>query len=227
MLELGAARYEAALDAALDARGLWSLLSPEDVIEAAMRCARPEIARAALGDFTPLAGAAGTPWALGVLARCRALVADDEPAAGDDYQQSVDHLQRTPVDLALARTRLVYGEWLRRQRRRREAREQLRAALECYERMRAHAFANRARTELAATGEHAQTRSDSADLQLTPQELQIAQLAASGAANREIATRLFLSAATVDYHLRSIYRKLGVSRRVLLAQALSDAGLAA
>jgi DNA-binding CsgD family transcriptional regulator len=227
VLELGAGRYEEALDAALDARALWSLLSPEDVIEAAMRCARPEIARAALDDFAPLAAAAGTPWALGVLARCRALVAGDDPAAGDDYQQSVDNLQRTPVDLALARSRLVYGEWLRRQRRRRDARDQLRAALESFERMRAGGFAERARAELAATGEHAQTRSDPVGLQLTPQELQIAQLAAGGAANRDIATRLFLSAATIDYHLRSVYRKLGVSRRVLLAQALSDAGLAA
>jgi DNA-binding CsgD family transcriptional regulator len=154
-------------------------------------------------------------------------VAGDDPAAGDDYQQSVDYLQRTPVDLALARSRLVYGEWLRRQRRRRDARGQLRGALESFERMRVRGFAGRARAELAATGEQAQTRSDSVGLRLTPQELQIAQLAATGAANREIATRLFLSAATVDYHLRSVYRKLGVSRRVLLAQALSDAGLAA
>ena len=227
VLELGAGRYEAALDAALDARALWSLLSPEDVIEAAMRCGRPEVARAAFDDFTPLAAAAGTPWALGVAARCRALLVGDDPAAEDDYQQSIDYLQRTPVDLALARSRLVYGEWLRRQRRRRDARDQLRTAAESFERIRAHGFADRARTELAATGEHAQTRSDPARLQLTPQELQIAQLAAGGAANRDIATRLFLSAATVDYHLRSVYRKLGVNRRVRLAQALSDAGLAA
>jgi DNA-binding CsgD family transcriptional regulator len=227
VLELGAGRYEEALEAALDARALWALLSPEDVIEAAMRCDRPKIARAALDDFSPLAAAAGTPWALGMLARCRALVAGDDPAADMAYEQSVDYLQRTPVDLALARSRLVYGEWLRRQRRRRDARAQLRAALESFERMRARGFASRARAELAATGEQAQARSDSSGLQLTPQELQIAQLAAIGAANREIATRLFLSAATVDYHLRSVYRKLGVSRRVLLAQALSNAGLAA
>lgn len=116
---------------------------------------------------------------------------------------------------------------MRRQRRRRDARGQLRAALESFERMRAHGFADRARAELAATGEHAEGRSDPAEVRLTPQELQVAQLAAGGAANRDIATRLFLSAATVDYHLRSVYRKLGISRRVLLAQALSDAGLAA
>jgi DNA-binding CsgD family transcriptional regulator len=226
-LELGAGRYEAALRAALDARALWSLLSPEDVIEAAMRCGKPEIGREALDGFAPLAAAAGTSWALGVLARCQALLAGDDTAAEDSYRRSVNCLQRTPVDLALARTQLVYGEWLRRQRRRRDARDQLRAALESFEQMRAGGFAARARAELAATGEHAQPRFDPARPQLTPQELQIALLAADGAGNREIASKLFLSTATVGYHLRSVFRKLGVSRRVLLAQALSDAGLAA
>ncbi|WP_210587671.1 AAA family ATPase [Streptomyces sp. GESEQ-35] len=225
VLELGAGRYEEALDAALDARALWSLLSPEDVIEAAMRCGRPEIARAALDDFSPLAAAAGTPWVLGVTARCQALLRGDHPDADDDYQQSIDYLQRTPVALAVARSRLVYGEWLRRQRRRRDARHQLSTALESFERMPAYGFADRARAELAATGEHRHKQADPAGVRLTPQELQIAQLAAGGATNRDIATRLFLSAATVDYHLRSVYRKLGVSRRVLLAQALVGAGI--
>jgi DNA-binding CsgD family transcriptional regulator len=225
VLELGAGRYEAALDAALHARALWSLLSPEDVIEAAVRCGRPEIARAALDDFSPLAAAAGTPWALGVTARCQALLAGDEPAAEAGYQQSVDYLKRTPVALAVARSRLVYGEWLRRQRRRRDAREQLRAAMEGFERMRAQGFADRARAELAATGEHTHSPSDAVRPQLTPQELQIAQLAAGGATNRDIATKLFLSAATVEYHLRSVYRKLGVTQRVRLAKALVEAGL--
>jgi DNA-binding CsgD family transcriptional regulator len=226
VLELGAGRYEAALDAALHARALWSLLSPEDVIEAAVRCGRTGIARAALDDFLPLAAAAGTPWALGVAARCRALLAGDDPAADHDYRQSVDSLQRTPVALATARSRLVYGEWLRRQRRRRDARDHLRAALDSFERMRVSGFAERARAELAATGEQVQSRADPARVQLTPQELQVAQLAAGGATNREIATRLFLSAATVEHHLRGVYRKLGVSRRVRLAQALVEGGLA-
>jgi len=225
VLELGAGRYEAALDAALQARALWSLLSPEDVIEAAMRCGRAETAQAALDDFVPLATAAGTPWALGVTARCRALLAGDDPAAEADYRQSIDYLQLTPVAFALARSRLTYGEWLRRQRRRRDAREQLRAALESFERMQINGFADRARAELAATGEHAHSGGDRARIRLTPQELQIAQLAASGATNREIATKLFLSAATVDHHLRGVYRKLGVSRRVRLAQALVESGV--
>jgi DNA-binding CsgD family transcriptional regulator len=226
LLELAAGRYEAALDAALDARTLWALLSPEDMVEAAMRCGRPELARSAVEDFAPLAAAAGTPWVLGVAARCRALVKGDDPAADDDYRQSIDHLLDTPVALAVARSRLVYGEWLRRRRRRRDARRQLGSALEAFEQMRVNGFADRARTELAATGEHRNRQADHAGAGLTPQELQIAQLAAGGDTNREIATRLFLSAATVEHHLRGVYRKLGINRRVLLAQALAEAELA-
>lgn len=226
VLELGSGRYGAALDAALEAKALWPLLSPEDAVEAAVRCGRPEVGQAAFDDFAPLAAAAGSPWALGVAARCRALLARDACRADSDYQQSIHCLHDTPVVLALNRSRLVYGEWLRRQRRRRDARAQLRLALEGFEQMGVGGFAARARAELAATCEHARARSHPV-LQLTPQELRIAQLAADGATNRDIATRLFLSAGTINYHLRSIYRKLGVSRRVLLAQALSTAGLAA
>jgi DNA-binding CsgD family transcriptional regulator len=225
VLELGVGRYDAALDAALEAQALWPLLSPEDAVEAAVRCGRPEIAQAAFDDFAPLPAAAGTPWALGVMARCQALLAGDDPGADDNYQQSIGYLQDTPVVLALARSRLVYGEWLRRQRRRRDARDQLRTALESFERMGAHGFAGRARSELGATGEPAMERTERAGPQLTPQETQIARLAAAGATNRDIATRLFLSAATVDYHLRKVYRKLDVTRRVSLVHALLAAGL--
>jgi DNA-binding CsgD family transcriptional regulator len=225
VLELGAGRYDAALDTALEARAVWPLLSPEDAVEAAVRCGRPETARAALDDFAPLATASGTPWALGVMARCQALLAGDDPGADDDYQRSVGYLQGTPVVLSLARSRLVYGEWLRRQRRRRDARDQLRAALESFERMGARGFAGRARTELAATGEHAMEHAGQDGPQLTPQEAQIARLAAAGVINRDIATQLFLSTATVDYHLRKVYRKLDVTRRAGLPRALLDAGL--
>jgi DNA-binding CsgD family transcriptional regulator len=159
------------------------------------------------------------------MARCRALLAGDDPRADDDYQQSIESLQATPVVLSLARSRLVYGEWLRRQRRRRDARDQLRAALESFERMGARGFAGRARAELAATGEHAMERTDQDGPQLTPQETQIARLAAAGAINRDIATQLFLSTATVDYHLRKVYRKLDVTRRASLPRALLDAGV--
>lgn len=220
VLELGAGRYDAALDAALEAQALWPLLSPEDAVEAAVRCGRAEIAQAALADFSPLAIASGTPWVLGVTARCRALLAGDDHGADDSYQQSIEYLQDTPVALSLARSRLVYGEWLRRQRRRRDARDQLRTALESFERMGAHGFAGRVRSELAATGEHAMKRTGHNGLQLTPQETQIARLAATGITNRDIATQLFLSAATVDYHLRKVYRKLDVTRRAGLLRAL-------
>jgi DNA-binding CsgD family transcriptional regulator len=153
------------------------------------------------------------------MARCRALLAGDDPGAGDTYQQSVEYLQSTPVVFSLARSRLVYGEWLRRQRRRRDARDQLRTALESFERMGAGGFCGRARAELAATGEHAVERTDRRRPQLAPQETQIARLAAAGVINRDIATQLFLSTATVDYHLRNVYRKLDVSRRASLSRA--------
>jgi DNA-binding CsgD family transcriptional regulator len=226
VLELAAGRYEAALGAALDARALWPLLSPEDAVEAAMRCGRPEVARSAVAEFAPAAEAAGSPWALGILARCRALLAADAVEAENDYLRSVELLRTTPVTLSLARSHLVYGEWLRRRRRRSDARGQLRAALESFERLRIDSFASRTRAELAATGEHARRRTAGVGPQLTPQELQIARIAAGGATNRAIAAQLFLSAATVNYHLCSIYRKLGISRRAGLALALLDAALA-
>jgi DNA-binding CsgD family transcriptional regulator len=225
VLDLGLGRYAAALDATLAARALWPRLSPEDAIEAAVRCGRPEAGQAAFDDFVPLAEAGGAPWALGVTARCRALLAGDDPKAEDHYQQSIEYLKDTPVVLALERSRLVYGEWLRRQRRRRDARDQLRSALESLEQMGARGFARRARSELAATGEHIAERAHQDGTQLTAQEAQIARLAAAGASNRDIATRLFLSAGTIDHHLGNVYRKLGVTRRASLHHALDAAGL--
>ena len=153
------------------------------------------------------------------------LLAADAAEAEDDYLRSVELLRTTPVTLALARSHLVYGEWLRRQRRRRDARVHLRAALESFERLRIDGFAARTRAELAATGEHSRSRTTGTSIQLTPQELQIARMAAGGATNRAIAAQLFLSAATVNYHLCSVYRKLGIGRRAGLALALVDAGM--
>lgn len=222
VLELGARRYQEALDAAVEAQGLWTLLSPEDAVEAGVRCGQFKIARVALDDFTPLAAAAGTPWALGIAARCEALLAGDGPAAGEMYEESIDFLQRTPVALSLARSHLVYGEWLRRQRRRRDARTHLRTALESFEDTGSLGFAERARSELFATGERALERNEQSRLRLTPQESQIARLAAGGARNRDIASQLFLSSATVDYHLRKVYRKLGISTRTQLARAIAE-----
>jgi DNA-binding CsgD family transcriptional regulator len=227
VLELGAGRYEAALNAALGARALWPLLSPEDAVEAAVRCGLPEVARSAVAEFAAAAEAAGSPWALGILARCRALLAADDAEADDEYLRSIDLLRTTPVTLALARSHLVYGEWLRRRRRRRDARVQLRAALDNFERLRIEGFAVRTRAELAATGEHARRRAAGSGVQLTPQELQIARMAAAGATSRVIAAQLFLSAATVNFHLSKVYRKLGIGRRAGLMLALLDAGLVA
>ena len=186
-----------------------------------MHVQRADLARGAVEEFEPVAEASGTPWALGLLERCKALVADS--GAEDHYLLSIGQLERTQLRYPLARTRLVYGEWLRRERRRLDAREQLRAALEAFEHMGARGFAERTSAELAATGEHARRRTDDAQRRLTPQEHQIAQLAAAGATNRDIASKLFLSAATVEYHLRKVYRELNVTSRVGLIPALPEA----
>ncbi len=186
-----------------------------------MRVQRADLARGAVEEFEPVAEASGTPWALGLLERCKALVADS--GAEDHYLLSIGQLERTQLRYPLARTRLVYGEWLRRERRRLDAREQLRAALEAFEHMGARGFAERTSAELAATGERAPRRTDDVQRRLTPQEHQIAQLAAAGATNRDIASKLFLSAATVEYHLRKVYRELNVTSRVGLTRALPEA----
>ena len=170
-----------------------------------MRCGLPEVARSAVAEFAPAAEAAGSSWALGILARCRALLAADAAGAEDEYLRSVELLRTTPATLALARSHLVYGEWLRRRRRWPDARVHLRAALDSFERLRIEGFAARTRAELAATGDHAGSRAAGSSVQLTPQEL------------------LFLSAATVNFHLCNVYRKPGIGRRAGVTLALLDA----
>jgi len=191
------------------------------VIEAAIRSGDLETATAALGAFAPLAQASGTPAALGLLARGRALLADGDQAEAE-YKQSIEHLEHSRAVPELARSRLLYGEWLRRQRRRRDAREQLHAAWQMFGTLGMEAFAERARAELLATGEHARKRTAETRETLTPQEAQIARLAGEGASNQEIAARLFISASTVEYHLRKVFRKFGVTGRVQLAQVLRE-----
>jgi DNA-binding CsgD family transcriptional regulator len=223
ILELGSGRYSEALASALPAfeedapaSGNRAL---QDLIEAAVRTGNTDTATAALDRLGERALASATPWALGVLARSRALLASDT-TADSLYREAVEHLGRTTVVTDLARAHLVYGEWLRRQRRRADARDQLHIAYDLFSRMGAAAFAERAHGELLATGERARKRTLVTTNDLTPREGKIASMAAYGATNAEIAAQLFLSPSTIDYHLRHVYQKLNVSSRRQLAHAL-------
>jgi DNA-binding CsgD family transcriptional regulator len=199
---------------------LGSLLWPTiELIEAAARTGMTEVAARALDRLEEVTSASSTDWALGIRARSRALLTEGE-AAERLYRESIAHLERTRLRVDLARAHLLYGEWLRRQRRRRDARDQLRTAFTMFDSMGMAAFAARARAELRATGERARPHTPGAPEVLTPQEEQIARLVAEHLTNREIAARLFLSASTVEYHLRKIFRKLGVTSRAQLARTL-------
>ena len=216
VLNNGLSLYAAALGPAQSAAALdelnvsvWSL--PE-LIEAGSRVGRTELATAALDRLAERTRAAGTDWALGIEARSRALLSDDE-AAESQYREAIERLERTRVRVELARAHLVYGEWLRRQRRRRDAREQLRTAHEMLIAMGADAFADRAARELLATGETARKRTGDGRDELTPHEARIARMARDGASNQEIADQLFVSHKTVEYHLHKVFLKLGITSR--------------
>jgi RNA polymerase sigma factor (sigma-70 family) len=187
-----------------------------ELIEAAVRSGAPELAADARSLLAVRAGAGGTDWAAGILARSEALLADDQ-AAEALYIEAIERLGRSRIATDLARAHLLYGEWLRRRRRRLDAREHLRKAHDFFSGRGMEAFAERARVELEATGEHARRRSIDTLDQLTPQEAEISRLVAEGHSNREIAAQLFISPSTVDYHLRKVYRKLGVKSRTQLA----------
>jgi DNA-binding CsgD family transcriptional regulator len=193
-------------------------LSLVELVEAAVRVGQPEVGAGAFDRLRERTSAAGTAWALGVEARSRALLHDDERA----YQEAIEHLTQSRAAVDLARARLVYGEWLRRENRRVDAREQLRAAYESFSNMGARDFGERARRELVATGETARKiTADNWDT-LTPQELQVARLARDGYTNPEIGAQLFISPRTVEYHLRKVFRKLDVTSRRGLRDALDD-----
>jgi DNA-binding CsgD family transcriptional regulator len=219
VLELGQGHYEAALASAphgYEENVILSCFALPDLIEAAVRCGELAFAGDALDRVGGRAAASPTPLALGLFARSRALLADG-PAAEDSYREALAHLGHARGPGHLARAHLLYGEWLRREKRRRDAREHLRAAYDLFETMGAGGFAERARLELAATGETARKRDPGQQGDLTPQELQVTVLAAAGSTNLEIATQLFISPKTVDYHLGKVFRKLGVSSRRQLA----------
>jgi DNA-binding CsgD family transcriptional regulator len=219
---IGLGRYDVALDAVrgrVDAR--ISAVAPwvlPEVIEAAARTNNPLIARESI-ELLAASAAGGHEWGLGVLARCRALTVSDARQAEDLYTEAVSRLGRTSIATDLARAHLVYGEWLRRERRRGDAREQLRTAHGMFAAMGAEAFAGRAARELRATGEHPRRRSPGAASPLTPQQAQIAQLASAGLPNREIAAQLFVSPRTVEYHLQNIFTKLDITSRAQLPRA--------
>ena len=196
-------------------------LALAELIEAAVRGGQPGRAAAAMRRLTELTLPSGTAWGLGVAARSRALLSEGDEAERL-YREAIGHLSSAPARTELARAHLLYGEWLRRQRRRREAREHLHTARDMLEAMGMDAFAERAGRELRATGETARKRTAATarDEELTAQEAQIARLAREGLSNPEIGTRLFISARTVQYHLGNIFAKLGIASRIQLSHVL-------
>ncbi len=216
----GLGRHNAALEAAWESMqpdpiGYGTQLVPE-LAEAAARTGdrtRLEFARDWLAERTAVVSSG---WLNGIEARVRALLSEGDTADAL-YRDSIGHLSGTRMRIELARSQLLYGEWLRRERRRVDAREQLRSALEAFTSMGTEAFARRTERELQATGERARTRTIETRDQLTPQETQISRLVAEGQTNREIAAQLFISPSTVEYHLRKVFRKLGVKSRTQLA----------
>jgi DNA-binding CsgD family transcriptional regulator len=227
----GLGRYDDALDlaerAAEAARGLGpSILLLAELIEAAARSGQAKRATRPLAQLADIAAGAGTDWALGTHARAAAMLAEGD-AAERLYREAIERLSHVKTGATLARAHLLYGEWLRREHRRVDARGQLRIAYTMLSDMGMEAFAERARRELLATGETVRKRTVATLDELTPQEVQVARLAVGGQTNPEIAAQLFLSPRTVEWHLRKVFGKLGVGSRKELRAALSDVGAAA
>jgi DNA-binding CsgD family transcriptional regulator/tetratricopeptide (TPR) repeat protein len=227
VLNNGVGDYQKAVTAAQRATEyLGEMVAPTwaavELIEAAARSGQSDIAAKALRGLAEITSACGTDWALGIEARSRALLSEGEPAEGL-YRESIERLGRTRVRAELARAHLLYGEWLRRQRRRIDARAQLRTAHDMLETMGMQAFAERARRELQATGETVRKRTvPVVDQKLTAQEAQIARMARDGLSNPEIGARLFISVRTVQYHLHKVFTKLGVESRSHLGRVLPE-----
>jgi DNA-binding CsgD family transcriptional regulator len=222
-LYLGLGRYDAALAAVRQAEryheigpAIWTLT---ELIEAAARSGETRLAGHALELLAETTQSSGTDWALGIEARCRALLSDGD-AAERFYREAIDRLSGARLRLEFARAHLLYGEWLRRERRRVDAREHLRTALEMFTGFGAEAFAARAERELLATGERVRARTVETRDELTAQEAQVAWLARDGLSNAEVGARLFISQHTVAYHLRKIFNKLGITSRSELGLVL-------
>jgi DNA-binding CsgD family transcriptional regulator len=223
VLHLGAGRYREALDATAfvhESSPLgWTSQTLPLAIVAAARSGEREQAQIFRERLAVRAEASGTPWALGLLAQSNALLEDGREAESS-FESAIGFLRQTFVPRDLAHARLLYGEWLRRENRQVDAREQLRAAYEFFTSMGANAFAKRAQAELLATGESVRSRRAQERSELTAQERRVARLASQRLTNPEIAAQLFISPATVDYHLRKVFRKLGVASRRQLSDVL-------
>ena len=212
--------FSAAMEALKDPNDLvYSGWAAAELIEAASRTGKSEQAKPVLEQLMERTEASGTDWALATHARSRALFADNEEAEAL-YLEAIERLVPTRLRFEVARTRLLYGEWLRRQRRQRDARDQLRGAHELFLEFGMNGFADRAAAELRATGEPVQKREVDSRLGLTPQEARIATLAAQGSSNQAIAEQMFISSATVEYHLWKVYRKLEIKSRTQIANKL-------
>ena len=228
VLSNGLGHYRDALTAADEASAYpqelgfanWGLA---ELVEAAVRCGETARAADAVERLARTTGPSGTPWGLGIEARSRALVSEGE-AAELLYREAIDRLGQCRGAVALARAHLVYGEWLRRENRSADARTELRTAYDMFVRMGAEAFAERARGELAATGDTIRKRAADVPDELTAQERQIARRARDGQSNSKIGAELYLSPRTVEWHLGKVFTKLGISSRRQLRGALSDPG---
>ena len=222
----GAGRYQAAFQAAERAAERhpsgssgWALV---ELVEAAVHFGQSERASGALEQLAERTQLAGTDWGLGLEARSRALVSQDLTVAEGSYREAIDRLRRAGARPDLGRAHLLYGEWLRRESRRIDAREQLRTAIDLFDEIGIPGFGDRARRELIATGEKARRRTVETRDDLTAHERQIAELARDGLSNPEIGARLFLSPRTVEWHLRKVYGKLGIRSRYELAGSASE-----
>ena len=194
-----------------------------DYVEAALRSGHVGDATDIADKLATLAAASPTPWLAGLDRRCRALLADDADAEGH-FVDAIEFLSAADVPADLGRAHLLYGEWLRRMKRRRDARTQLRTAVEIFDRIDAPTFGRRARAEHAATGEATTPRQVVAGVEMSPREAAVARMAAEGSTNAEISGCLFISTNTVDYHLRKVFQKLGISSRRQLAERFGGTG---